>query len=477
MRDLLDEAATQHPAQTAILATNKRYNYKELREAVHATAGRLRELGVAPGDVIALSLPQPTIAYIVLLLAIIQSRALACPLATTLPSEVIETRLRQIGARWLLTSESCTRSDVKVLFWKEVLREEGPAFADPAFAGQGPTEDMPAVIVFTSGSSADPKAAVLSFGNLIHSAEASNHNITVQPGDRWLLSLPLHHVSGLGIVFRCLTSGGTICIASWNAIPDVLEVTHVSLVPRQLHWFMQEPSRTQALQHLKAVLLGGGAIAPSLIRYAVAQSLHIFTSYGLTEMASQVTTTQPGDPLEALLTSGMPLDPGTIRLSDDNEIMVRGNRLFLGYLESDSLSLPLSEDGWFHTRDTGYFNTAGRLVVTGRKDNMFVCGGENVQPEAVEHSLLNTAGVVQACVVPVWDEALGHIGVAFVRMRAGNPWHPEALHATLRENLSTHQIPKHFLPWPEDLAEEGIKVARRRLTTLAQQLIGSNWNI
>ena len=104
---------------------------------------------------------------------------------------------------------------------------------------------------------------------------------------------------------------------------------------------------------------------------------------------------------------------------------------------------------------------------------MFVCGGENIQPETVEHYLENVVGVNQACVTSVADEAMGQIGVAFVRLDEGEAWQPEKLQRALMEHLNTHQIPKHYFPWPKEIMNEGIKVARHRLAMLAQTMIES----
>jgi O-succinylbenzoate-CoA ligase len=313
-------------------------------------------------------------------------------------------------------------------------------------------DDQPATIIFTSGSSGVPKAALHTLGNHIHNARASNRNIPIGPGDRWLLSLPLFHVAGLGVLFRCLLGEGTVAVPDPDE--DLLtalrryEVTHVSLVATQLQRLLAEEGGPETLKGLKAILLGGSAVPATLVRQAHDLGLKIATTYGLTETASQMTTTRPGDTLEALLTSGRPLTPGTIRTATDGAIQVRGETLFAGYVEGDRLDRPVSTEGWFDTGDLGAFDDEGCLHVQGRKDNLFISGGENIQPEEVEEALCRLPGVAQAIVVPVEDAEFGHRPVAFLRFESEEGMAGADVNAELAEILSAYKIPVAYHPWP-----------------------------
>jgi o-succinylbenzoate---CoA ligase len=313
-----------------------------------------------------------------------------------------------------------------------------------------------ATIVFTSGSTGTPKAALHTFGNHHYNALGSNGNIVLRPEDRWLHSLPLYHVGGISILFRCLLAGATITLPGQEApigesIAD-LGATHVSLVSTQLLRLLREDTN---LGGLKAVLMGGGPVSASLVDEAVSRGLPIHTSYGLTEMASQVTTTPPGAPLEALRTAGRVLPEREVSISEEGEILVRGATLFAGYVEGGKLDLPLDTDGWFHTGDLGELDENGCLRVLGRKDNLFVSGGENIQPEEIEEALSALPGVEAAVVVPVDDPEYGQRPVAFVRMENGSTVDvaPE-----LEKVLPRFKIPVAFYAWPEESG--GMKVNR-----------------
>src|SRR3712207_445663 len=136
-------------------------------------------------------------------------------------------------------------------------------------------------------------------------------------------------------------------------------------------------------------------------------------------MASQVTTTPPGASRGELRTSGRPLPHREVAVSGGGEILVRGETLFAGYVEGDPVRRPLDADGWFHTGDLGALDENGYLGVRGRRDNLFVSGGENIQPEEIEEALSGLDGVQDAVVVPVPDLEFGAHPVAFVRAAEG----------------------------------------------------------
>ena len=126
---------------------------------------------------------------------------------------------------------------------------------------------------------------------------------------------------------------------------------------------------------------------------ALARGLPIHTSYGLTEMASQVTTTPPGASPGELRTAGRVLPGREVSISGGGEILVRGETLFAGYVDGEKVDRPLDADGWFHTGDLGDLDEDGYLRVLGRSDNLFISGGENIQPEEIEEALCSLEGV------------------------------------------------------------------------------------
>jgi O-succinylbenzoic acid--CoA ligase len=207
---------------------------------------------------------------------------------------------------------------------------------------------------------------------------------------------------------------------------------------------------------LRAALLGGSALPASLTDWAHERGWSIHTSYGMTEMASQVATTPPGASAQTLRTSGRVLPHRTCTIAPDGEILVRGPTLLEGYVTKEGRNDPRDADGWYHTGDVGRIDSDGLLHVEGRQDRMFVSGGENIQPEAIERVLTRHDDVLQAAVVPVPDETYGQRPVAFVRSRARSEEDrvPEALQEVLRDSLAAElprfMVPDAFYPWPAE---------------------------
>jgi O-succinylbenzoic acid--CoA ligase len=258
-------------------------------------------------------------------------------------------------------------------------------------------------------------------------------------------------------LFRCLLAGATVALPNPNATvgraTSESGATRASLVAAQLRRLLDDGDAD--LSGVKTILLGGSAMPESLVAEAYRRGLPVHTSYGLTEMSSQATTTRPGASLEELRTSGGPLPYREVSVDDDGEVLVRGETLFAGYVEGDILSRPFDEDGWFHTKDLGKIDGEGRLTVIGRKDNLFISGGENIQPEAVEEKLRRVPLVEDAVVVPIPDDEFGFRPVAFVKGDVS----PEKLRASLEAALPRFAVPVAFHTWP-DHAPAGMKVDR-----------------
>jgi O-succinylbenzoic acid--CoA ligase len=440
----LRSAALASPDAQAVAGPGWALSYGELDRRVSAAEGRVGGLGIEPGGRVALYLPKGA-DHVILLLTLVRAGLVACPVSTRLPAGAVASLLGEVGCLALISEAKDLLDGV-----------DGVPVLDPGTllgsktGGERSTQpsevplERPATIVFTSGSTGTPKAALHTFANHYYSALGSNENIALRPGDRWLHSLPLYHVGGLSILFRCLLAGATVALPEpgetlGQSIPT-LRATHVSLVVTQLLRLLREEAD---LSGLKAVLMGGGPIPGGLVAEARSRGLPVHTSYGLTEMASQVTATPPDAGSEELRTAGRALPHREVSVSGGGEILVRGETLFAGYVEGGKAERPPEADGWFRTGDLGELDEAGRLRVLGRKDNLFVSGGENVRPEEIEDALSRIPGVDEAVVVPVPDPEFGARPVAFVRLCGG----AGDLAGALEGVLPRFKIPKIFHEW------------------------------
>ncbi len=466
----LREAALGRPDAAAIFSADRTISYSKLDRMVSSTTARLLEAGCRPGTRVALYLPRDE-RYLVLLLALLRARCVACPLSTRLPPEGVSRLLEKAGCSALISDDEELPGKIPA----EVRDLRPEAVLGVGNGGGAPTYlqlGRLATVIFTSGSTGEPKAAIHTVGNHYYSALGANANVSLSLDDRWLLSLPLYHVGGISILFRCLLAGATIAlpepgVSLANSIPE-LGITHVSLVATQLQRLLEEKTETG---NLKAALLGGGPTPEPLMEEAIRRNIPVHTSYGLTEMASQVTTTPPGAALGDLRTSGRVLKHREVAVSGEGEIMVRGETLFAGYIEGDAVNRPLDVEGWFHTGDLSEIDAGGNLLVQGRLDNLFISGGENIQPEEIEAALERIQGVQRAIVVPVPDNEFGQRPVAFVRI-AGEETQRESLAEKLEKTLPRFKVPMAFYGWPEDADAGGMKPDRAFFRSRALALSG-----
>ncbi|WGE89913.1 o-succinylbenzoate--CoA ligase [Actinobacillus arthritidis] len=330
----------------------------------------------------------------------------------------------------------------------------------------------PATFTLTSGSSGIPKAVVHSAQNHLENAEGVCELMQFSQTDSWLLSLPLFHVSGQGIVWRWLLQGATLVI---NEQKDQLfrcldQVSHASLVPTQLQRYLQ--NKTEKITKTKKFLLGGTAIPKALVAQAQQQGIICYSGYGMTEMASTICAVE-----NELDNVGYPLKGREVKIVHD-EIWVQGSGLALGYLQNNGEIRPLvNAEGWLPTKDRGEWNAAGKLVVKGRLDNMFISGGENIQPEDVEKVIYQSGLVNQVFVLPVEDQEFGQRPVAIIQFTQQDfVKNCEKLTAWLSDKLEKFKQPIAYYPLElvQPPQQGGIKISRVQLKNALMQLLGKN---
>ncbi len=457
---LLATAARRAPREIALYSRKVEASYGELDGFVSGTARCLAEKGVGQGDRVAFFLDWSVEAVIVLL-AVLRAGGVVCPVSTRLPQTATTERLRRLNVSLTVSDQPFAAATAPI-----DLIEPGPGGSPELPA------DAPATILFTSGSSGAARAALHTYENHVFSALGAQSNMPLVCGDRWLLSLPLWHAGGLAILFRCLLGGATAVFPdpADSIAESARKVTHASMVSTQLRRLLRECHPAPAWPK-KALLLGGGPVSPALIDEAVRRGVPVHTSYGLTEMASQVTTTPPEAGLEDLRTAGQLLDWRELRCDEEGQIMVRGRPRFAGYVEGDGLARPFDEEGWFATGDLGALDDSGRLVVRGRRDHMLVSGGENILPEEIEAALAAAEGVERVAVVGVEDEEYGQRPVAFVETEDGKI-DASRLRDAVESVLPRFMVPDAFYPWPTDLVGAGFKPNRRALTWRAETMRG-----
>lgn len=465
------------PERLAFLSESQQVTYAQFFQRILGLSAYLQQKGIQKGDRVALYGPN-SFDYVIVFFALFHLRAIAVPLNTRFPTAQLNLLLQKIRCSFLIlpNSEQSKFENYSFVTWEELQVPERSFSEFPTcfpFGTEVLEEDLTqeATLLFTSGSSAEPKAVLHSLGNHFFNALGANQNIPFTAEDRWLLSLPLYHVGGLAILFRVLLGRGTLVLSEEkkDILPQLhfFQITHISLVPTQLKQILETPSFQKPI-FLKSILLGGSPFSSCLLQQAFQVGLPVYPTYGCTESASQVTTASPQEK-QPVLTSGKVLPFRQVRLSEGGEILLKGEVLFLGYWDGFVCNSQRDQEGWYPTKDLGAWTQEGDLIVFGRKDALFISGGENIQPEEIEKILSQREEFEQVLVVPVTDEKYGMRPVAFLKSRF--PWQEKVLRDWLKTQLASFKIPDYFLSWPEQYSMVGIKIVRREFQKIAEDRV------
>jgi len=322
-----------------------------------------------------------------------------------------------------------------------------------------------ATMTLTSGSTGLPKAAVHNMSAHLANAEGVCALMNFGKEQSWLLSLPLYHVSGQGIVWRWLYAGATLVLPKEDFYQSIGEVSHVSLVPTQLQrWFDYLAKHPQPIQ-TQAVLLGGTQIPVKLTQALNELGIRSYSGYGMTEMASTVFAKQS----DGKIGVGQPLLGREFKLVNE-EVWLKGAGLAMGYWRDGWVDPLTNAEGWFQTKDKGQW-LDNELVIQGRLDNMFISGGENIQPEEIEKMIAQSDLVKQVFVLPKHDEEFGQRPVALVEFHSPfNESAVESLNVFLQGRLERFKQPVAYYELPKDLIQGAIKISRKALADwLSQQ--------
>jgi O-succinylbenzoic acid--CoA ligase len=319
-----------------------------------------------------------------------------------------------------------------------------------------PADPGAAVVVLSSGSTGEPKAVVLSAAAIRAGAEAT-HDRLGGPG-HWLLPLPSHYVAGLMVHARAGLAGtavvplaGDLSDLTSARLPDGRR--YLSVVPTQLVRALEQPTLVDALAGLDAVLVGGGAVDPTVLARARAAGIACVTTYGMSETCG------------GCVYDGVPLAGVDLTVGEDERISVGGPVLFSGYRGRPDLTADALVDGRYRTADRGGWSTAPdgtpRLQVLGRLDDVVVSGGYNVDLAAVEaraHAW-PARGTAEVVVVGVPHAEWGTEVVAV----ADAPLPHDGLRDWVRAELPAFAAPRRLVVLDQLPRTSSGKVDRRRL--------------
>ena len=277
----------------------------------------------------------------------------------------------------------------------KALEGSGPALSTKQIEVKEVDKNI-ALVVNTSGSTAESKSVAISDAALIASTNASHKYLGAVPGDSWSLLLPTTHIAGLNVLIRATALGSRV-IDNRNTT-NYVDADFISIVPTQLHKALT--SDAKLLEHLtaaEAVLVGGGPVSDKLKKEAANKHVKIVTTYGMTEMSGGCVYNQK------------PLDGVEVKITSEGLIKLTGPMIASGYLSQGGQLTSVGRDDWFESSDVGELSN-GFLKVNGRSDEVIISGGENISLTLVEEKirglLPNLEVIAFALPDEVWGEKL-----------------------------------------------------------------------
>jgi long-chain acyl-CoA synthetase len=477
LADLVREAALTHPDKTAIVFQGRPITFGELDELVDLTAAALSRYGVERGDRVALlvgNVPE----FVSSLYAILRLGAVACPLNIMLTPEELGYILADAGAKAALTELSSLPgllairdrlADLRTVFviggppapTGTVSLEE--ALSDQAEAPEVSTEESdPAVIAYTAGTTADPKGAILTHGNLMANLVqmSSVTLLAIKSDDVVLSALPLFHIYALNVVLGMTIQSGASAVLAERFDPDqTLDliarngVTVVIGAPPMFSALLAVPGGAD-LSSVRLAVSGASPLPPEVLDAFLRRfGIIIWEGYGLTECAPAVTSNALG-PQAKPGSIGLPMPGLELRVVDERgeeveegdpgEILVRGPNVFSGYWNRPEATAAALEDGWLSTGDVAYRDEDGYLFLVDRKKDLIIVSGFNVFPREVEDAIRHHPKVSEAAVVGIADERTGEAIQAWVVPKEDANVRPAEILDFLHGYLARFKWPKEI---------------------------------
>lgn len=359
--------------------------------------------------------------------------------------------------------------------------------------------ELPCVLLYTSGTTAAPKAAVLRHRHLMSYLFGTVEFASAEDGEAALVSVPPYHIAGLANLLSNLFAGRRIVYLDrfdpeqWLETVRSEQVTQAMVIPTMLARVVAQLDGADdaATPTLRSLAYGGARMPVPVLQRAVElfPGTGFVNAYGLTETSSTVALLGPDDHRGALasddpqvrarlgsvgrLVPGIELevrDEGGNRLApgETGLLFFRGEQIAGEYATGETGSAgegegSVDEDGWFASRDRGHLDAAGYLFVEGRADDTIIRGGENIAPAEIEDVLLACDGIVDAAVVGVADDEWGQRLVAVVVPEGPVPPGAEQLQGAVRDQLRSSKTPDEIVFWPELPRTDTGKLLRRQI--------------
>lgn len=478
-----EAAAARWPDALALIEGDARFTFAELWHECRRAASALIARGVRRGDRIAIWAPNRR-EWVIAAVAAQTCGAAIVPLNTRLKGREAGDILQRTRARMmfcvsdflgidypaLLTDESLPELAETILLdrdWESFLAS-GKGSEDPriALALEDLSADDLSDIMFTSGTTGQPKGVLMTHGRIIPQVGVWIGNTGLAEGERYLIANPFFHSFGMKVGWvACLIAGAVMVpmpqfdVAEAARLIAAERIAFLPGPPTIFQMLLAEHERTPFdISSLRGGTTGAATVPPVLVERIRTElgMRDIVTAYGMTECVN-ITSCRPGDPVELIAgTCGAAIPGNEVIIAGEDgrelprgetgEIFVRGIGVMQGYLDDPAATAEaIDADGWLHTGDVGTMDKGGYVRITDRKKDMFISGGFNVYPAEVEKLLSVHPAIGMVAVIGVADERLGEVGKAFIVLRPGVKASADEIIAWARANMANYKVPRHVV--------------------------------
>ncbi|MCM3093537.1 MULTISPECIES: o-succinylbenzoate--CoA ligase [unclassified Cytobacillus] len=485
--NFLQKRAILTPERPALSFLGKTYTFSEVYDRACTIAGQLQASGLTGGQFAGVLLRnhEDTV-FILLALQLINVKAVI--LNNRLTAEELIWQMDDSKSAFLLTESSfdvVSRRVVSSLggitaIHKEELFRKVPE--DPSLIEELNLNEV-CTVMYTSGTTGNPKGVMQTYGNHWWSAVGSALNLGLNENDCWLCAVPIFHISGYSILMRSIIYGmKMVLFESFHekkAIKAISceKVTIMSVVSTMLTRIADELKEDRLPEFFRCMLLGGGPAAKSLLEGCREKGIPVYQTYGMTETSSQIVTLAPEYSFSKLGSAGKPLFPSQLKIINPNgdpadsgeagEILVKGPNVTKGYLNREEETVKKLKDGWLSTGDIGYVDNEGFLYVLDRRSDLIISGGENIYPAEIEGVLSSHSQISDAGVIGMKDKVWGEVPVAFVAGEESLDV-KEVIEYCL-EKLAKYKVPKKIIMINEVPRNASKKILRRKLRELLEE--------
>ncbi len=492
--DLIYRGAARHPDATAVLAPGKRINYRELMARVDALAAALQAIDPKPQARVGIC-AYNNVEHLTALLAVMAADKIWVPLNPLDATRDLDSKLAMTKPSVLIVDERCLdKCDAGPATLLIAARDGGATKVDAPdidaliarHAGQHPRRrglapSQTQAIKFTGGSSGKPKGVLQPYRAWIAGASSMIHAFGFDAADRYLVAAPLTHGTSCYVTPLLAVGGSLVFMEGRTNAEKVLDAfseqaVTTSFLPPTLIYMMMERlgDEVREFERLRLLIYGAAIMPPEKIRQArVKFGPVIATNYGLTEAPQIITALTPeeGADEHAIASVGrasfmtrvavMNASGELLAAGEQGEIVVSGDLLMSGYLDSPAQTAEALIDGWLHTGDVGYLDERGFLFLKDRLKDVIISGGFNVYPSDVESALAAHPAIHECVVFGRPDEKWGEAVQVAVALREGAVASADDIIAFAKQQVGSVQAPKcvHFL---DDLPRSSVGKVQRR---------------